>query len=461
MISNSIFEWPRKKNLENLAVVTLFISLLYTLRYSLPKTPGVNYFEKAVLLLISFLFLLITLKYGFLKIKNNKLFLFLILLLGLGLRVIWNLYADTQPISDFQLMYETAQELVNGNYNALNTNYFDLWTYNIPFVLYEFIILKLINSIWALKALNIVFSLISVFLSYRIGKSITKSEEGGKVAAFIFSTFPPLIIYTSVLTNQTLSIVFILFAIDSYVRMGSTLKTGIFFGLAQSFRPTAILFLGGFILYVLLQKSGFTLEAIKRKMLSILQLIVPYYLVLFIINLIITTANLSSGSLFHNAAPNYKLLVGLNPDTSGQYSYTDANLVTSLNEEEFSKKSKELIAKRLSSFKDVIFLLDHKFQIMWSNNDASTQWAGVNTGSNLNMAYYNILLLCCVFSLILFFKYRPEFFIFFVYVLLAAMIIYLIIEIQTRYRYELYIPMVFLSAFGLAKICDELAEQKN
>lgn len=441
------------------AAFLLFLASVYILEASYPRVFGVTDFDKIITILLGVFFFIISGKYGFLAIKKEKHFVIAIIIFGLLLRVLWNLYSNTQPKSDFKVINDSAHYLLGGKYDALHKKYYDLWTYNIPFVIYQFFILKIYNSIVLLKAVSVAMSVVSIFLTYRVGKSISGSEKTGRVAAFLCATFPPLIIYTSVLTNQTISIMLILLAYDTYFRTKSIYRTGLFFGLAQVFRPTSILFLVCFVVYYLFKEKGeVSFKLLKNKALGVIQLVFPYYLILFVVNIAITSTDLSRGSLFHDSAPNYKLLVGLNQETQGKYSKSDAALVGTLSEEDFEKQSSILIEERLKDKSSLIPLFDNKFKIMWGSNDRATSWAGFKFGNDFIMSYYYLIVLSCLVSILYYFKNGKKEIMLFVLTILAFMVVYLFIEIQTRYRYELYLPLILLSSIGLSKISEKVGK---
>lgn len=70
-----------------------------------------NFYEVIILIIIS---MVLVLSATFLyKVKWNKLFPVYLFLFAFIIRLIWILSIDTQPISDFKIMYDGAMDIVN------------------------------------------------------------------------------------------------------------------------------------------------------------------------------------------------------------------------------------------------------------------------------------------------------------------------------------------------------------
>ena len=79
-------------------------------------------------------------------------------------------------------------------------------------MLYEAAILRIVPSVAALKMMNVVWSVGSVYLIWRI---VSRFMPGrcALAAAFMMAVYPAQIMYASVLTNQHISLFFVLLAV--------------------------------------------------------------------------------------------------------------------------------------------------------------------------------------------------------------------------------------------------------
>ena len=87
------------------------------------------------------------------KLKDNKFIIGLFLFAFIS-RVIIILVVDTPIISDFKTMYEAALEIVKGTSDYKDSFYFLTWGYQMGHVLYQSVLLSIINSVVFLKIMN-------------------------------------------------------------------------------------------------------------------------------------------------------------------------------------------------------------------------------------------------------------------------------------------------------------------
>lgn len=404
------------------------------------------------------------------KKLHSKYFVLGLIIVSFCLRLIYIFQNNPDQVSDFLYMYLKARELAGSEINALKTDYYSFAVFNTPFTIYEAYLLKWFDSIMLLKTLNVIYSTIIVYYIYKIGKVIY-DEKTGRIAGFIACVFPPFIIYNVILTNQTLSILFILMGVYSIINK-KYIKGGLLLGLGQIFRPIGIMFLIGAVIIIIMEwlnnEKYLSKQRVKLLFSSITKLVVPYYFVLFFISGCLTGLNFTEHGLFHNPAPSYKLLVGLNNNTNGGYSQSDSNLLLDI--ENFETIAKEEINKRTVNLIEVSQLFEIKFKKMWGAEDASFFWGQTQNKTHI---YYNQLLwifLLFIGGSILFSKINQDkssaYQRLFIYIVLLGFIgVYFLIEIQTRYRYELYPLFILIGSAGvksvLSKVEYSLMDNKN
>ena len=174
---------------------------------------------------------------------------------------------------------------------------------------------------------------------------------------------------------------------------------------------------------------------------------------------------------FGNRNLYWKFVLGLNPSTNGGYSNEDVEI---LNEhpvgEELYRAEKEVIGERLSNRSELIKLMVRKFKIMWTHNDSTIEF--ISPGTELTekqinyivtlekIQYTLLLILVCLTAFISIKSRIDDINLFILMVLISAnFIVYLLVEIQTRYRYFIIPAFFVLSGYCLTaiiKFIDEL-----
>lgn len=394
----------------------------------------------------------------YLSISNKistRSFLVLLLSCSFVVRIGFITLVETPLLSDFLLMYNTANEYIQHSAEAFHIRYYDFAVFNIPFTLYLALLLKLSSSILVLKMLNVLFSVGIVYLILKISKTLF-GENASRIAGTIACFFPPFIIYTGILTNQTLSIFFLLTGILYLLKDRNYLLAGLFIGLGQLFRPIGIIFLIGSVLwiaYIFIMIYPYTRKELKKTAIACIKPILPYHLILILASILLIALGVTKHTLYHDPAPSYKLLVGLNQVNDGSYLESDAQLLVDNTSEDFEREAKILIQERLSNKKSVMALVERKFDAMWSQQDASFFWADFKSSNILLVTNYVwvTILFFCFYYMYTTRKMLLEPNVFFLLITLTGFIfLYLFIEIQTRYRYELYPIFIIIAAGGVA-----------
>lgn len=409
-----------------------------------------------------FSFLILFIAYLITREKiSTKIFTIGLLSISFGLRLFYIFRNNPDQVSDFLYMYLQAKELAQGQPDALKTDYYDFAIFNSIFTIYESYLLKWFDSVRLLKVLSVIYSTFIVFYIYKIGR-LMSGEKTGRIAGLIACLFPPFIIYNVVLTNQTLSILLILMGIHALMNK-KYIQSGLFLALGQAFRPIGIIFLMGGVLMIFMKwlkkEEIFAKEKIKKVLISTVKLLLPYYAVLLMISGGLMLFNFTDHGLFHNPAPSYKFLVGLNKDTQGSYSKDDSDLL--IHSDEFERLAKQQIDERTISINEVAQLFEIKFKKMWGSPDASFFWAKIYKSTPNYLTQFLWILILFSAGSLLFFRNKTDlkeastdrkFYI--NIVLLGFILVYFLIEIQTRYRYELYPLFILVAAPGMLQITE-------
>ncbi|NEW06371.1 hypothetical protein GK047_10145 [Paenibacillus sp. SYP-B3998] len=398
---------------------------------------------------------------------SRRMYLSILLLVAIAIRLVWILAIDTQPNSDFQVMYESALLAAQGSVSFGDSEYFVRWPYQIGFTLYQMLLIKLFGTpMIILKLFNLVFNVGTAVLLYLIAAKVF-NEFCGRIAMLLFAMYTPSIILCSVLTNQHLSI--FLFFLGSYfiIHKGLTSRyhwifIGLSYGLGHLFRPMGSFYLLAFIAYVLLFKLLRTPRKFVGSVLGkTLGVVVVYIIVQQLFSYTLIATGVTHSKLSNNE-PYWKLVVGLNQPHEGAWNSEDANYVVQY---AFGKERNQIelqmVRERLADKSALIVLFTKKFKSMWGDGDPSIFWSlGDIDIEHLSVLMVILMLtegiayfLLALFGLLslLFLLRRNEYpkHALFLLMLLGYVIVHALIEIQTRYRIDILPCLFILQSYGI------------
>lgn len=384
------------------------------------------------------------------KIKHFTIFLFIISFI---IRIISIIYLKVEIVDDFKTMLEASRNLINGNLSFTKEFYFTAFPYQLGHVLYQALLLKIINSIVFLKIINsIITSLIVVFI-YLIGKELV-NEKTSRIISLIYLLYFYPVYLNSVLTNQHLPVLLVLISIYILIKKPNKYKymiiIGLLLGIANILRTESIIFIVGISIYKLL---GITKKTKKEVLINTCNLIITYLVFTNLVSILVYISPINKK--LTNSYPEWKFYCGLSEKYNGIYNNEDQEVF--FNE----TNKKDLLINRINDEKfklPVIFL--KKETILWTqtNYDLRTQKLN-NIFLLFNQGYLNLIIILFVISLIPS-KKETDKKILLVKILLALYYgIYLFIEISPRYAYILHILIFLIIGIGLDKILKKLNPQ--
>jgi 4-amino-4-deoxy-L-arabinose transferase-like glycosyltransferase len=181
------------------------------------------------------------------KIFKLSNILIAVLIIGSIFRLAWIIQVNTIPISDFDWYNKLAISLAKGNGYKLFGHYTAYEPIGYPLfisIFYRFLGYNIIIP----KFLNVIFSVISIVLIYKISKLLI-NKQVALLSAFLYSIFPLSIIYTSVLSTEIiftsifLMIIYVI-SINNFSNFHNILL-GILIGIASLIKPFMLIF--GFV----------------------------------------------------------------------------------------------------------------------------------------------------------------------------------------------------------------------
>jgi len=393
---------------------------------------------------------------------GHKKLLTIMIFLSLSFRIILTFSFNPPAVSDFSIMYEAAIKASAGDFSWMETKYFQLWGYQIPFVLIQSLLLKIYPSITTLKIANVFFMLCSNILIYCILKHLV-SVKAGLVGFALYMIYPQPMLLGPVLTNQHGAMAFFLLAVYLLLR-GRNWKWPVFAALAavigNLFRSdTAVILLAAGATAVFTAVRLCLRPGKQEKLL--IRNITLFILIYMTLNYGISKAADASGFCkggFKNNCPQWKIVTGLNPNSSGQYSEENIDILDMENSSKTWGKTFEIAAGYLEDA-DLWKFFNEKMEIMWAYKETSLWTSGyldkdsdfsgkitvgefMNDITNYDKAVYLLIwilyLLCAIIkvysSIRSPMKIKPGTLLI-NFIILANYAAYILIEVQMRYRY--------------------------
>lgn len=379
------------------------------------------------------------------KFKNFTTFL---ILFSLITKLIVVFVIQTPLDSDFALMYQTAQDILQFGLAVPKASYYNLWGYQIFHVLYETLILSICNTTIILKILNCIYATIITLLIYKITRKLT-NEKAARITSLLYCcTLYPLYLNT-ILGNQQLALLLSLLGVYLLLNKKLSFKKliliGLLLGLGHLERNEGIIYLGTVVIYLIITSKN-TKELLKNT----LPIMITFLIITNGASLLVKSLNINEIGLKNNN-PEWKFLLGFNYNTNGIY---DSNDTIYLSDKDMLHD--EVVA-RFTNFKKWPNLFYNKIKIQFLYDDFGKSFGDIN--DNKLASYKNIIfnytkmfnLFIVVLALIGFIKEGKEAKdgYFFVINLLLFFASYMLIEISARYYYNAEVTMFILSALGI------------
>lgn len=310
---------------------------------------------------------------------NSRNVLLYVLAIGFILRLLWLLNANTVPVSDFKTMYNSGIDVLNGDFKSLHgSGYIARFPHLTMMVLYfAFMIKTFSNSILVIKMINLILSVLTIYLIYKICKEVFEKEKYALTGAFIAAIFPPMISYIGVFCTENIAIPFYLGSIYLFIKFIKKEKglwilalSGILLSLGNLFRMVAAVTLVAYIMYIFIYYGDKVLNKIKASIV----IIASFAIILLGTSFSLRATGITEFQLWRGSEPAItNVLKGINIEHNGRWNEEDAAIpeLCNYDYEKMEKMSKEIIMKRLTTTPplDLFKFYVKKFGAQWSNGD--------------------------------------------------------------------------------------------
>ncbi len=408
--------------------------------------------------------------------NKYKLSIGVILMISAALRIAYVFLVPTVPSSDFSLLYNMALETADGNFSwaDVTEGYFALWRYQIPFIAYEAVIIRLTHSIAALKLMNVVWSVgITALIAIIVSKFAPK--RCALASALLYAVHPGQIMFNSVLTNQHISMFFLLLGIYLLISAKNTwliVLSGVTLAVGNMMRPEGIIIIAAAACVMLcsfIERPG--TRRLAELALAFIILLAVYFLTQKAAELVLRLIGLAPYGI-GNSAPEWKFIVGLNYETMGTLTSQDTYIMDIADSAQRHEEAMRVIKSYIEGNGNWAAFLYEKLKYFWiSAEDCIFTLSGLYMNGSL--AYEDITSALSHFELVERFaayalagagcamlarkagkreKSEAIMPLIAAAVICGTAIIYLFIEIQPRYRY-FAIPFVFmLAGFSISRM---------
>lgn len=435
-----------------------------------------------VVLLIS---IIILFSFAFIKkiklFKNKFTFIIFTTLLTALPRLVWILFIDTQPVSDFGLYHSYALHASKGIYN--------LYHYTYPLFPFKFgypIILSILYRVFGAKlvtglAFNIIIS-IGISLSiYWIGSMIF-NKQAGQFSSIIFALWIAQIMYSSVLASEHIFILLLLVVAGLFVQLKNriinakdvkllSVSIGIILAAAHFVRPVSFMVLLVFFVFLFVNTKGTFAQDLVKK------LKIQFLIVLaFVISFAIITLPLSKliGVPIWRSSSGFSILTGTNFTSGGAYNTADEEIIKEY-QCDFDKVHSAALSRAFDRIRtyplQFLRLIEKKYIILWSNENFGLYWSTIQVRSPseaynfiinnplkvkcISQLYYIIILIFAAAGLMYSYRSNIQESIVLSLILLSFFAAHTFLEVQSRYHMPV-IPFLMLYA---GYYCDRLTDR--
>lgn len=399
--------------------------------------------------------------------RHYYIFVAAAVVLGLTLRLITINAIKSFPISDYETMYNAAQQVALGDYSAFSEGtYFHRFPHMTVYTVVLGFLFRLFGaSEITVKYANVFMQTVSVFICAMVGRELL-GNKGGIAAGFLYALFPADIFYALVAATENFAMPFLLlsfyFMVRAYNRINKkeVVKQAVYAGLALSIgtllRGVWAFYLAAYLVGILV------LFAKEARLLSAIALLAAFLAVF----------QAASLTLYHTGAARYKLsdaavpysvyvLVGSNLETKGMYAAEDHGVYFEFggDKEKINEAVIERIEQRYNNPAKVLSHFMSKTNILWTNGGFdSVYWGYENNGVqgakpdlylyySLCAVYFIILLALSLIGVVM--AWKKDFITLCALLPLAFEAGLMLMEIQPRYTFSTAYIFIFTALAGI------------
>lgn len=407
------------------------------------------------------------------RIYQDNRFWINLFILGAVAKLFVGLFVHADIISDMKHCLSAAQLTVQGDMSWQEENYFIQFGFQVPFVMYEAMILKLFHSTTMLYVANALFSIATAILINRIVANMVNDTYCSWVVSAIYMILPTTFLRVSVLYNQILGGMFLALGLYFYSvyykskkHRFSFIASGFFLGLGHIFRQdVAIVFIAIICVEVFIRCKELSKSKPDNQLLiaslSLLLFVLGYFCAVKGLDYVLRITQLAKYSTGNNA-PLYTIIHGWTPENNGAYSEKYTYLVDETANMSLLQGIRYIFncisTKENMHFFDWVVFMIRKIYTMWGSVEGAYTLAESHSMMNLialciacmEVPFYCGITGCALYGIK---KASDDHRALLLSVcIIGYFIAYLIVEIQPRYRYDPMICLFLLASFGIMRL---------
>ena len=412
---------------------------------------------------------------------NPKYIPYIIFFVSLFLHILVILFIHTPVISDFKTQWLASQQILHHEMGYQSIPYFIHWKNQIGFSIYEAILCLIHDSQQTIRVVNAIASSFTVLFTYEITKHLFSQRTSCFITiGYMLSIFPCT--YVSVLSNQIPAVFLVYFALFLLIVKPckrpflNIIFAAVALALSELLRPEAVLILVPYLVYQCF--SWLHGERLKKVLLTTLVFFASYT---------ITFEGLNKLSIETGVAPlglksddlTYKFLVGTNYESKGKFSKELTAKIDQLENTGMDRKQAELMLLKESAsttlpgwshlFLDKTSCFWWERNLKWSMNTLYRQYhfpQRINEVLVYGLGFLDVCQFFLFFLLLLpywFSLWKRKSFhkeeMLLPYVFFTVFIVFLFVEVQSRYAYIVQ-PIIYIMAAGGIKTIEAKRKER-
>lgn len=414
----------------------------------------------------NFIWLAISLGLSFFIARNNKIkkFGLLLFIISFVIRLVFIIVFNFPQVYDFATLLDASHMFSNGDYSFNQWFHFHTWGYQTGFVIYQGLLLKLFNSEFLLKLLNVLYSSLLVLFVYKFSKKIS-NEKSARVVSLLYMIFPFYVFLDTVLVNSHLATLLMYLGIVFLIKKDKSFKdyviAGILISLGNIIRPEGIIVVLSLLVY---EFFLFDKGRIFNTFIRVCSFLIVYFFIGFISSSLVIKSGVNPSGL-QNKDPLWKFVLGFNYDTCGYYTDDDARYQID-RETEINIIKERALSDLFRTSRLMLCKIDH----FWlssgldmetgSFNDKSMNILGIqvkfsdlsNVAMSFNQSVHIFILGMFFIGILVNRKRLSNEALFLLIMCFITFFVFLFIEIQPRYMYFIHVSLFILASLGIKSI---------
>ena len=369
------------------------------------------------------------------------------------------------------------------------TNYFYFYNFQTGFVMYLALVIKIFGShLIFLKIFEILFmSLTNVFV-YKIASKVY-TKKIGIISSIIYSLLFFNIAGSSIINNQHFSTLLVILSIYFFIKDKCFyyVLSGILVGIANIIRPSSIIILRSFCLFLLWKLLINNFKTWKTFLIGFLLIILSAFSTMKIFDYSLLNLNVVPTSTLSSNAKYFKFVLGIHgngiyniPTETAEKTqvYFDLQKLN-FDYELYNNECKNFIVNKFTqNTKETFGHIKNKMLVFCGEEDNQIDFSGnkvQNSKSYIFIKYYGYVqyFLLIVFSLLTviinvkeskFYNTKNNLYqtqILFEIVFILYFCAHLLIEVQPRYRYDQYLMLAFIASPSIYLLFSIISSKYN